>query len=145
MKQQASILMITLLAIVAQPTAAQTSKTPSLAFELPPALEAALQVMDNVSEALDIMNKHCDNKAAKGIIHGGKKPVRWPLAKDPRFIKYVTACKRQLKQKSVNTKGTDALWLIVNKFLSLTKKEWLLIKSLGPDDETKKRLFKKKR
>ena len=143
MKLLASILMITLLATVAQPTAAQTSKTPSLAFGLPPALGAALQVMDNVSEALDIMNKHCDNKAAKGILHGGKKPVRWPLAKDPRFIKYVTACKHQLKQKGVNSKGTDAIFVIMNKFASIKEDEWLLIKTFAPDDETIKKLFRK--
>jgi len=144
MKLLASILMITLLVTVAQPTAAQTSKTPSLVFELPPALGAALQVMDNVSKALDVMNKHCDNKAAKGILHGGKKPVRWPLAKDPRFIKYVTGCKRQLKQKGVKTKGTDAIFVIMNKFASIKEDEWLLIKTFAPDDETIKKLFKKK-
>ena len=142
MQLLASILMITVLVTVPQQTAGQTSKTPSLAFQLPPALEAALQVMDNVSKALDTMNKHCDNTAAKGIIHGGKKPVRWPLAKDPRYIKYVTACKSEIKQKGVNTKGTDAIFVIMNKFASIKEDEWLLIKTFAPDDETIKKLFK---
>ena len=145
MKLLASILMATLLATVAQPTAAQTSKTPNLFFEPPPILSAALQVMDNVSKALDVIKKRCDANPPKLDSLSKKNQLVWPLANDPRIMNWVTNCQRQLKQKRVNTKGTDALWLIVNKFLSLTKKEWLLIKSLGPDDETKKNLFKKKR
>ena len=54
------ILMATLLATVAQPTAAQTSKTPNLFFKPPPILSAALQVMDNVSKALGVIKKSCD-------------------------------------------------------------------------------------
>ena len=145
MKLLASILMATLLATVAQPTAAQTSKIPNLFFEQPTILSAALQVMGNVSKALGVIKKSCDANPPKLDSLSKKNQLVWPLAKDPRIMNWVTNCKRQLKQKGVNTKGTDALWLIVNKFLSLTKKEWLLIKSLGPDDETKKNLFKKKR
>ena len=145
MKILASILMATLLATVAQPTAAQTSKIPNLFFEQPTILSAALQVMGNVSKALGVIKKSCDADPPKLDTLSKKNQLVWPLAKDPRIMNWVTNCKRQLKQKGVNTKGTDALWLIVNKFLSLTKKEWLLIKSLGPDDETKKNLFKKKR
>ena len=131
--------------LLAQPTAAQTSKTPSLFFEQPTILSAAIQVMGNVSKALGVIKKSCDADPPKLDTLSKKNQLVWPLSKDPRIMNWVTNCKRQLKQKGVNTKGTDALWLIVNKFLSLTKKEWLLIKSLGPDDETKKRLFKKKR
>jgi len=137
MKFLASILMATLLATVAQPTTAQTSKTPNLFFKPPSILSAALQVMDNVSKALDVIKKRCDANPPKLDSLSKKNQLVWPLAKDPRIMNWVTNCKRQLKQEGVNTKGTDALWLIVNKFLSLTKKEWLLIKSLGPDDETK--------
>ena len=144
MKILASILMATLLATVAQPTAAQTSKTPNI-FEQPNILSAALQVMSKVSKALGVIKKSCDADPPKLDAISKKNQLVWPLAKDPRIMNWVTNCKRQLKQKGVNSKGTDALWLIVNKFLSLTKNEWLLITSLGPDDETKKRLFKKKR
>ena len=138
------ILIATLLATVAQPTAAQTSKTSNL-FEQSTILSVALQVMGNVSKALGVIKKSCDADPPKLDTLSKKNQLVWPLAKDPRIMNWVTNCKRQLKQKGVNTKGTDALWLIVNKFLSLTKNEWLLITSLGPDDETKKRLFKKTR
>ena len=84
--------------------------------------------MGNVSKALDVIKKSCDADPPKLDTLSKKNHLVWPLAKDPRIMNWVTNCKRQLKQKGVNTKGTDALWLIVNKFLSLTKKEWLLIK-----------------
>ena len=144
MKILTLILMATLLATVAQPTAAQTSKTPNI-FEQPNILSAALQVIGNVSKALGVIKKSCDADPPNLDTLSKKNQLVWPLAKDPRIMNWVTNCKRQLNQKRVNTKSTDALWLIVNKFLSLKENEWLLIKSLGPDDETKIKLFKKKR
>ena len=88
--------MATLLATVAQPTAAQTSKTPNI-FEQPNILSAALQVMGNVSKALGVIKKSCDADPPKLDTLSKKNQLVWPLAKDPRIMNWVTNCKRQLK------------------------------------------------
>ena len=134
MKFLASILMATLLATVAQPSAAQK-------FDTPYQLTAILEIMDKVTKAMNTIEKHCDLLPAGNILDS-KTPT---LAQDPRVIKMVADCKRQLKQKDANTKSTEALWLIANKFLSLTREEWLLLKSFAPDDGLVKKLLKMKR
>ena len=100
-------------------------------------------MLGNVGDALNVIKERCNTDPLKDILIGDPTPI-WPLAKDPRIIKYLSTCKRELKKNGANSKSTDALFIIINKVLSFTKKEWLLIKTLGPDNETIKQLLKSK-
>ena len=133
--------MITLLATVAQPTAAENAKNP-LEFGAPH-FTAVLQIIGKMQSAMDIMSKHCDQEGTIKILEkevSRKIPPKMPLNTDLRIIDLVTTCKSLLKQNGANTIGTDAIFIIMDKLMSFTEEEWGKVKSLAPEDSVLKRL-----
>jgi len=141
MKLLASILMITLLATVAQPTAAEKATNP-LEFG-GPHFTAVLQIIGKMQSAMEIMGKYCDQEGAIKILKkevSRKTPPKMPLNTDPRIVHYITTCKSLLKQNGANTNGTDAIFIIMDKLMSFTEEEWFKVKSLAPEDTVLKKL-----
>ena len=144
MKLLASILMITLLATVAQPTAAEKAKNPLESLDFGgPHFTAVLQIIGNMTEAMDIMDKYCDQEGAIKTLKkevSRKIPPKMPLNTDPRIVYSITTCKNLLKLNGANTNSTDAIFIIMDKLMSFTEEEWGKVKSLAPEDSVLKRL-----
>ena len=138
-----TLIPITFLIIsIAQIGAAQNIDIPNKSFEPAPILSAAFQVLENVDNALNVIDENCDIDPPRGMLRAENLTV-WPLAKNPKIINYISTCRRQLKEKGAHTKGTEAIFILINKALSFTKHEWELIKTLGPNDVIIKNFLKK--
>ena len=118
MKLLASILMITLLATVAQPTAAQK-------LEMPPEFFQFGKIIAKGTKALDIVKKHCVMPKLKSV---PKLSKTQSLGDHPVVKKYFADCKRKLRQEGLETKGTKAIIVILSKVLSFTEAEIDILK-----------------
>ena len=114
-----------------------------------PILEIIFQTMNNISQAKDTIQKNCkfssygkNNNRFFNIlrIEASISKVT-PLNENQKINKLVADCKRQLKKNRLNTKRTSGIFLLIDKALALTKKEWLALKSLGPSATVMKKNF----
>ena len=118
MKLLASILMITLLATVAQTTAAQK-------LEMPPEFFQFGKIIAKGQKALDIIEKHCAMPKLKTV---PKLSKTQSLGDHPVVKKYFADCKRKLRQGGHETKGTKAIIVLLSKMLSFTEAEINILK-----------------
>ena len=118
MKLLVSILMITLLATVAQTTAAQK-------LEMPPEFFQFGKIIAKGQKALDIIEKHCAMPRLKTV---PKLSKTQSLGDHPVLKKYFADCKRKLRQGSLETKGTKAILVLLSKILSFTEAEINILK-----------------
>ena len=112
-------------------------------------LETIFQAMDNISQARDTMQKNCkvppygknNNKVFNILRIEASRSKVTPLNENQKINKLITDCKRQLKRNSSNTKRTNGIFLLIEKALALTKKEWLALKPLGLSATVMNKIF----
>lgn len=138
------IILTIILATIARPCMAQKLESPSLAFEPPPILSVVFQIMAKAQIPLEVIAKFCEIRSTRDVLMN-KKKVLWPLATNPRIINFIATCKRSIKQNGANTQATEAIFIILNKLLSFTKEEWLLIRTLAPDEQTLRKMLQNNR
>ena len=131
-------LLMLLTVMVAKPTVAQTNEMPRI---MP-----LLEVLGKIGGAGDLINKNCTLKTKtfwRSLLENAVRSTFWSLDKDLKIMRMVDNCKQRLKQKGLSNQRTDALFLIIAKLMTLTKKDWLLLKSLAPSDSAINEIFKK--
>jgi hypothetical protein len=136
-------LMFTLLVIL---TVTQSKSATSQTTKMPH-LIVMMELLGNIGVSGEIVNRNCSIKSRAFWPVLFEKSARSRLStldKDPKIMRMVDNCKKRLAKSGVNTRGTDALFLIVEKLMALTKKEWFLLKSLAPPDAEINKLFKQK-
>lgn len=138
MKYLIFTLLMLLTVIVAKPTVAQTNEMPRT---MP-----LLEVLGKIGGAGDLINKNCTLKAKtfwRSLLENAVRSKFSSLDKDLKIMRMVDNCKQRLKQKGLSNQQTDALFLIIAKLMTLTKKEWFLLKSFAPLDSVVNKIFKK--
>jgi len=82
-------------------------------------------ILSKANQALDVIIKHCDLPNLKNVpkLSTTKSPGNHPAVK-----KYFADCKRNLRQKGVETKSTNALMLLLGKALTFTEAEINILK-----------------
>lgn len=118
MKLIALILMITLLATVAQTTTAQK-------LELPPEFFQFGKIIVKGQKALNLIERHCAMPKLKTI---PKLLKTQSLGDHPVVKKYFADCKRKLRKRGLETKGTKAIIVLLSKILSFTEAEIDILK-----------------
>ena len=113
-------LVATLLATVAQPTAAQK-------LEMPPEFFQFGKIIAKGTKALDIVKKHCVMPKLKTV---PKLSKTQSLGDHPVVKKYFADCKRKLRQGGHETKGTKAIIVLLSKMLSFTEAEINILKEV---------------
>ncbi len=114
-----------------------------------PILEMMFQTMDNISRARDTIQKNCkfssngknNYKFFNMLRIEASRSKVTPLNENQKINKMVADCKRQLKRNRSNTERTDGIFLLIDKALALTKKEWFALTSLGPSAAVMNKIF----
>jgi hypothetical protein len=132
MKHLTAIILVIGLIATVQPSAAQKLEFPNIGGFF----NAMTKIVGNFSAPLILISDNC--KATKpnnfwvDLMNVADKSKYAVLSKDRKITKMVTACKKRLKQKRLNTKGTEGIFVVIDKVLRMTKKERAAVRVLAP-------------
>ena len=94
------------------------------------------KILDNIAAPAGVINNNCKvtkpNQFFIDLIKAAEKSKYKVLNNDRTITKMVTACKKHLKRKRLNTKGTEGIFVVIDKVLRMTKKERAAVRVLTP-------------
>jgi hypothetical protein len=97
---------------------------------------ALTKVIDNIASPAGVIADNCKATKTKkfwvDLMNVADKSKYAVLNNDRKITKMVAACKKRLKQKRLNTKGTDGIFVVIDKVLRMTKKERAAVRVLSP-------------
>ena len=132
MKNLSAIILTIGLVIAVQTSASQKLQLPNIGG----LFNSLTKILDNIAAPASVINNNC--KATKpnqffiDFIKAAEKSKYKVLNNDRTITKMVTACKKHLKRKQLNTKGTDGIFVVIDKVLRMTKKERAAVRVLTP-------------
>jgi hypothetical protein len=132
MKHLASIILVISLIMAVQPSAAQKLELPNFGGFF----GALTKVINNIASPAGVIADNCKATKPKkfwiDLIKVADKSKYAVLNKDLKITKMVAVCKKRLKQKGLNTKGTEGIFVVIDKVLRMTKKERAAVRVLAP-------------
>ena len=94
------------------------------------------KVIDNIASPAGVIADNCKSTKTKkfwvDLMNVADKSKYAVLNNDRKITKMVAVCKKRLKQKRLNTKGTDGIFVVIDKVLRMTKKERAAVRVLAP-------------
>ncbi|HIL94947.1 MAG TPA: hypothetical protein EYG51_03410 [Pseudomonadales bacterium] len=134
MKHLAVIILTIGLIMAVQPSAAQKLKLPNIGG----VFGAMTKILENFGTPLILIADNCATSKTKGffpeLVKAADKSKYAVLIKDRKIAKMVAVCKKRIKQKRLNTKSTEGIFVVIDKVLRMTKKERAAVRVLAPSD-----------
>ena len=132
MKHLTAILLLIGIITVVQPSAAQKLELSNIGGFF----GALTKMIDNLSTPLELIAENCKTSKTTNffpdLLKAGIKSKYAVLIKDRKIVRQVAVCKKHIKQKRLNTKGTEGIFVIIDKVLRMTKKERAAVLVLAP-------------